>query len=328
MSVAAGAGGSLTRPAERRWLPLLGVWILLIAAPFWMPLVGGYTALGSRILVLGLAAMSLNFLIGFTGVVSFGHAAYFGLGVYGAGMVLRYLTPSTPLALIAGILLGGVVGTLVGALISRQRGIYFAMITIAFEQIFYYIAYKWDSVTGGYDGLRGFQRASINFGAFVLDIKKNDLAFYYFVLVVFAIVTAVMGFLLRSPFGRTLLAIRENERRARFLGIAVDWHIWISFSISSFCIAAAGALYAMVNNFADPSSLYFDLSGDLVIMAVMGGIRNFWGPLLGAAVFEVVQDYVSSQTVNWLFFIGILFVLVVMFFPRGLLGMLQRQRRT
>ncbi len=317
---------ALRGAAERRWAVLAGIWVVLIAAPFWLPLVHGYTSLGSRILVLGLAAMSVNFLIGFTGVVSFGHAAYFGLGVYGAGMMLRYVTASTPLALVAGILLGGGAGVVVGAMICRSRGIYFAMITIAFEQIFYYIAYKWDSVTGGYDGLRGFQRAPIHFGLFTLDIKHSDLAFYYFVLVVFAIVAGVMGFLLRSPFGRTLLAIRENERRARFLGIAVDLHIWLSFSISAFCIGAAGALYAMVNNFSDPSSLYFDLSGDLVIMAVMGGIRSFWGPLLGAAIFEVLQDYISSRTVNWLFFIGLVFVIVVMFFPRGLLGMFQRRR--
>ena len=220
-------------PAQARPLLILAaIWVVLIAAPFWMPLAGGYTALGSRILVIGLAAMSLNFLIGFTGVVSFGHAAYFGIGVYGAGMILRYVAPSTPLAMIAGLLLGGIVGSAVGALICRRRGIYFALVTIAFQEVFYYIAYKWDSVTGGFDGLRGFQRQPIHFGAFILDIQKGELAFYYFVLAVFAIVVGVMGFILRSPFGRTLLAIRENERRARFLGIPVDRHIWLAFTIS------------------------------------------------------------------------------------------------
>ena len=316
---------SLAPLAGRPRLVLAAIWVVLITAPFWMPFVGGYTALGSRILVIGLAAMALNFLVGFTGVVSFGHAAYFGLGVYGAGMILRYVAPSTPLAVIAGIVLGGVVGSAVGALICRRRGIYFALVTIAFEEVFYYIAYKWDSVTGGFDGLRGFQRQPIDLGAFTLNIQKGDLAFYYFVLVVFAIVVGVMGFILRSPFGRTLLAIRENERRARFLGIPVDRHIWLAFTISSFCIAAAGALYALLNNFADPSSLYTDLSGELVIMCVLGGMRSFWGPLLGAAVFEVLQDYISGITINWLFFIGLIFVLVVMFFPRGLLGVLRRR---
>jgi branched-chain amino acid transport system permease protein len=316
---------SLQNDRNRRLQLLVLVWAILLLAPFWMPLVGGYTALGSRILVLGLAAMSLNFLIGFTGIVSFGHAAYFGLGVYGCGMVLRYVTDSTPLSLVAGMLLGGLAGTAIGALIARRRGIYFAMVTIAFQQIFYFIGYRWDSVTGGFDGLRGFTRAPIHLGFTNIDIVDGDRAFYYFVLFVFAIVVGAMGLVLGSPFGRTLLAIRENERRARFLGINIERHIWLAFSISSFFIAIAGGLYALLNNFADPSSLFTDLSGELVIMCVLGGIRAFWGPLLGAAVFEVLQDYISSRTVNWLFFVGLVFVIVVLFFPRGLLGMLRRR---
>jgi len=317
---------ALPLPRELRWLRLAAVWVVLIAAPLWMPLVGGYTDLAARIVVFGLAAMSLNFLMGFTGQVSFGHAAYFGLGVYGAGFVLLYFTHSTPLALIAGILLGGVSGAIIGALISRQRGIYFALVTIAFQEVFYYIAYKWDSVTGGYDGLRGFQRAPIHFGLFTLDIQRNDILFYYFVLSVFAIVAGAMGLILRSPLGRTFLALRENERRARFLGVPADRYIWLSFTISAFCIAAAGALNALLNNFSDPSSLDVTISGELVVMAVLGGIHSFWGPLLGAAVFVVVQNYLSGITINWLFFVGLIFVVVVMFFPRGLLGVF-RQRR-
>ena len=134
-----------------------------------------------------------------------------------------------------------------------------------------------------------------------------------------------MAFILRSPFGRTLIAIRENERRARFLGIPVDRHIWIAFTLSCFFMGFAGALYALVNNFADPRGLHYSQSGDFVMMAVMGGMRNFWGPLLGAAVFVVLQDYLSSVTVNWMSFVGVLFVLVVLFFPRGLLGFIERK---
>ncbi|MDE2473381.1 MAG: branched-chain amino acid ABC transporter permease, partial [Bradyrhizobium sp.] len=180
---------------------------------------GGYTALATRVLVLGLAAMSLNFLLGFTGVLSFGHAAWFGLGAYGAGLTLKFLALSTPLALVAGILLGGVCGGLLGLLIVRRRGIYFAMVTIAFGQVFYYIAFQWSSLTGGDDGLRGFSRQPLDFGFFKLDILSNPNEFYYFVLFCFAVVVGAMGFILRSPFGRTMIAIRENERRARFLGI-------------------------------------------------------------------------------------------------------------
>jgi branched-chain amino acid transport system permease protein len=312
-------------PVERRWMPAAVVWVVLLSAPLWLPLVGGYTALASHVLVMGLVAMALNFLLGFTGVMSFGHAAYFGLGVYGAGLTLRYVSNSTLLALLFGILLGGLAGTVLGALIARRRGVYFAMVTIAFGQIFYYIAYSWNSFTGGYDGLRGFSRQPLHFGPLVIDIQSNGTLFYYFVLAVFAICAGLMAFLLASPFGRTLIAIRENQRRARFLGIAVDQHIWLSFSISCYFAAAAGALYALLNNFADPMSLHYTLSGEIVIMVVMGGMRSFWGPLVGAAVFVVLQDYISSMTENWMSCIGLLFVLVVMFFPRGLLGVLQRR---
>jgi branched-chain amino acid transport system permease protein len=320
---------AVTLPDTRRtahrplWLALL--WLVLFAAPYWMPYFGGYTALGTRVLVFGLAAMSLNFLLGFTGVLSFGHAAFFGLGAYGAGLTLKYLAPSTPLALLLGVLLGGIAGGLLGALIVRRRGVYFAMVTIAFGQVFYYIAFRWHSVTGGDDGLKGFHREPINLGFATWDILNNADAFYYFVLICFAIAVGLMAFLLRSPFGRTLLAIRENERRARFLGIPIELHIWLAFTLSCFFIALAGGLDALLNNFTDPHELHYSQSGNIVIMAVMGGMRSFWGPLLGAAVFVVLQDYVSSVTVNWMSFIGLLFVLVVMFFPRGLLGFLPRR---
>jgi branched-chain amino acid transport system permease protein len=316
----------LSGEQTRKLIVLAAIWAVLLLAPYWMVPLGGYTALATRVLVLGLGAMSLNFLLGFTGVLSFGHAAYFGLGAYGAGLTLKFLALSTPLAMIAGILLGGICGSLLGLLIVRRRGVYFAMVTIAFGQVFYYIAFQWSSLTGGDDGLRGFSRQPLDFGLFKIDILSDDKAFYFFVLFCFAIAVSIMGFILRSPFGRTMIAIRENERRSRFLGIPVERHIWIAFSLSCFFMASAGALYALVNNFADPRGLHYSQSGDFVIMAVMGGMRSFWGPLLGAAVFVTLQDYLSSVTVNWMSFLGLLFVLVVLFFPRGLLGFLQRSK--
>ena len=308
---------------RRSWATGVTVWAVLLTVPFWLPLLGGYTALAGRVLVLGLAAMSFNLLLGFTGVMSFGHAAYFGLGAYGAGLTLKFVAASTPLAILDGILLGGLAGTLFGLLIARRRGVYFAMVTVAFGQIAFYIAYSWNDLTGGYDGLRGFSRTPIDLGFTVIDIASNGTTFYYFLLIVFGIATALQGLLLASPFGRTLLAIRENERRARFLGIPIERHIWLSFSISCCFTALAGALYALLNNFADPLGLHYSLSGEIVIMTVMGGMRAFWGPLIGAALFVLLQDYISSMTTNWMSFVGLIFVLVVLFFPRGLLGMLQ-----
>ena len=180
-------------------------------------------------------------------------------------------------------------------------------------------------MTGGDDGLSGWRRLPIDLGFTRIDILNNDKAFYYLVLVCFAIAVGIMAALLRSPFGRTLLAIRENERRTRFLGVLVDRHIWLSWVISCFFVSLAGALYALLNNFADPHDLRWDQSGTFVIMAVLGGMRSFWGPLIGAAIFVVLQDYISSQTDNWMSFIGLFFVLVVMFFPRGVLGLIRRR---
>ena len=308
---------------KRAGLALL--WIVLLTAPFWMNAIGGYTELGTRVVVLGLAAMSLNFLLGFTGVLSFGHAAYFGLGAYGVAMTLKYVTPSTPLAILAGLVIGVVAAALIGAMIVRLRGVYFAMVTIAFGQVFFFIAFRWNSVTGGDDGLTGWQRQALTFGRWAIDIQSNDKVFYYFTLALFAVGVGIMALLLRSPFGRTLLAIRENERRARFLGLPVEQHIWLSFVISCLFVALAGALYALLNNFTDPRALRWDQSGNFVIMAVLGGMRSFWGPLIGAAIFVILQDYVSSHTENWMSFIGLFFVLIVLFFPRGVLGMIRRK---
>ena len=182
-------------------------------------------------------------------MMSFGHAAYFGLGAYGAGLTLKFLAASTPLAILLGTLLGGLAGTLFGLLIVRRRGVYFAMVTVAFGQVAFYIAYSWNDLTGGYDGLRGFVRAPIHLGPAVIDITSNPNAFYYFLLFVFAIAVGLMAFILRSPFGRTLVAIRENERRARFLGIPIERHIWLSFSISCFFTALAGSLVCAAQQF-------------------------------------------------------------------------------
>jgi len=303
----------------------LVIWLALLTMPIWIKWIGGYTALGTRLLVMALAAMSLNFLLGFTGVLSFGHAAYFGLGAYGVGMTIRYLVPSTPVGMLVGVAVGTLAAAMIGALIVRLRGVYFAMATIAFGQVFYFIAFRWNSVTGGDDGLSGWHRMPIDLGFATIDILGNGTVFYYFVLACFALSVAVMAGLLRSPFGRTLLAIRENERRARFLGVPIEQHIWLSFVISCFFVSLAGTLYALLNNFSDPHGLHWDQSGEFVIMSVLGGMRSLWGPLIGAAIFVVVQDYISSRTENWMSFIGLLFVLVVLFFPRGVLGMLRRK---
>jgi branched-chain amino acid transport system permease protein len=304
------------------------LWLLLLTAPYWMPYVGGYTGLGTRVLVLALAAMAVNFLLGFTGVLSFGHAAFFGLGAYGAGMAIKYLYPSSGLGFLIGVLAGTIGAMIIGAMIVRLRGVYFAMVTIAFGQVFYFIAFRWVTVTGGDDGLTGWKRVPLDFGFTSFDILHDDIAFYYLCLFCLAASAAVMAMLLRSPFGHSLLAIRENERRAWFLGIPVNRHIWMSFVISGFFASLAGVLYAYLDNFVDPRAFYWQQSGDFVIMAVLGGMRSFWGPLIGAAVFVVLQDKISTHTDYWMSILGIFFVLAVVFFPRGVLGIIKRRQES
>ena len=302
------------------------IWALLLTVPLWLPLIGGYTALASRILIFALCAMALNLLLGFTGMMSFGQAAYFGLGGYGAGLTLVYLTHSTWLAVIAGTALGGLAALVLGALVMRSRGIYFAMITVAIGQIFYFVAERWDSLTGGQDGLTGFSRQPLHFGS--LTVPLDDLSFYYFVLLFFAIGTGIIAMLLNAPLGHTFVAIRENRRRATFLGIHVSRYVWASFAIAGAIGGLAGALNALQNNFASPADLYWVESGDFVIIAVLGGMRNLWGPLVGAIVFIGFQNYVSSFLPrNWESVIGALFIVIVLFFPSGILGLVRRRLR-
>jgi branched-chain amino acid transport system permease protein len=309
----------------KRALPIAAIWAALIALPWWLPLIGGYTALGSKVLIYAIATMSLNLLLGFTGGLSFGQAAYFGLGGYGAGMTLKYLAPSTPLAILIGTLAGGIAATLLGPLVMRRRGIYFAMITIAIGQLFYFVMVRWNEVTGGEDGLAGFSRQDIHLGSLVIPL--SNLNFYYLVLLCFTVAVALMWALLQSPLGHTWVAIRENRRRLQFLGVRSERYVWAVFAIAGFITAFAGTLNALLFNFTSPQDLHWILSGNFVIMIVLGGMRSFFGPLLGVIIFVVAQDYLSSLTGNWMTFIGLIFVFIVLLFPRGVLGIFDRRMK-
>jgi branched-chain amino acid transport system permease protein len=306
-----------------RVLSIAAMWIALAALPWWLPFIGGYTALGSKVLIYAIATMGLNIVLGFTGGLSFGQAAYFGLGAYGAGMTLKYLAPSTPLAILVGTVVGGLAATALGPLVMRRRGIYFAMITIAIGQLFYFVIVRWNVVTGGEDGLAGFSRQPIHLGFATVDLNATN--FYYLVLIGFTIATAVMWVLLQSPLGHTWIAIRENRRRVEFLGIRVERYVWAAFAVAGFITAFAGTLNALLFNFTSPQDLHWILSGNFVIMIVLGGMRSFFGPLFGVIIFVVAQDYLSSVTGNWMTFIGLIFVLIVLLFPRGVVGIFGRR---
>lgn len=317
----AAAQTSSTRRDFMGYLPHFIVWLLLLTAPAWMELFGGYTLLATRVLVLAMAAMGLNVLLGYAGALSFGQAAFFGLGGYAAGETLLHLAPSTPLAILMGMLTGGVIAAILGPIAVRLRGIYFAMITIAFGQAFYFIVVNWNSFTGGEDGLLGFSRQPLRFDT--MSIPLHGLAYYYLALFCFALIVALIAVLLRSPLGHAFIAVRENERRLQFFGVKAGTLLWLAFTISGFIAGLAGALYALLNNFISPASLHWTLSGDFVMMCVLGGMRSFWGPLLGAAIYVVAENVLSSYTNNWMSVLGLMFILIVLFFPKGVLGMIR-----
>jgi branched-chain amino acid transport system permease protein len=307
-----------------RVLSIATMWIALVALPYWLPAIGSYTALGSKVLIYAIATMGLNLLLGFTGGLSFGQAAYFGLGAYGAGMTLKYLALSTPLAILVGTVAGGLAATILGPLVMRRRGIYFAMITIAIGQLFYFVMVRWNEVTGGEDGLSGFARQDIHLGSLTIPIASSGTAFYYLVLLCFTIAVAIMWTILQSPLGHTWVAIRENRRRMEFLGIRVERYVWAAFAIAGTITAFAGTLNALLFNFTSPQDLHWILSGNFVIMIILGGMRSFFGPLIGVIIFVVAQDYLSSVTENWMTFIGLIFVCIVLLFPKGVLGIFRR----
>ena len=191
-------------------------------------------------------------------------------------MTLKYIAPSTPLAIVVGTLVGGLAATLLGPLVMRRRGIYFAMITIAIGQLFYFVIVRWNEVTGGEDGLAGFSRQDIHLGDLAIPLTRRN--FYYLVLICFTIAVAIMWTLLQSPLGHTWVAIRENRRRMEFLGVRVERYVWAAFAIAGFITAFAGTLNALLFNFTSPQDLHWILSGNFVIMIVLGGMRSFFGP--------------------------------------------------
>jgi branched-chain amino acid transport system permease protein len=217
-------------------------------------------------------------------------------------------------------------GALVAAFISHRRGIYYALLTIAFGQVFWFVAIKWHTVTGGEDGLLNIRRAPADFGLFVFDLKSNQ-ALFYFSLAVFAVVVLGLWRLVHSPFGRILSAIKQNETRASYVGYNVWLYKWLAFTLSAALAGLAGALFAMAQNSAYPNVMSLANSGFVVMMVLIGGgLVSFWGPLIGAAFFILARDLLGAYTETWLLWYGLIFMAMVLFRPEGIAGMWQGWR--
>jgi branched-chain amino acid transport system permease protein len=273
------------------------------------------------LLIFGLFAMSLDLIMGYTGMVSFGHAAYFGLGAYGSALVLIDHQPPVPVALVAGGLLAGAVALPVGWFSTRATGIYFAMLTLAFAQLLYTVAYKWRDLTGGSDGIAGVPKTTLFWGGPSL---AGPHAFYFLVAACVVLSLVVCRALTRSPFGRALEAIRENEHRFVSLGREARPFKVVAFVIAAVFAGLAGALFAPFRGFASPEVMFWVLSGRALMMVITGGIGTLVGPVIGAMVFMLIEDVLSSYTEHWMLFTGAIFVLMVIFLPGGLVGAARR----
>jgi branched-chain amino acid transport system permease protein len=273
------------------------------------------------LLIFGLFAMSLDLIMGYTGMVSFGHAAYFGLGAYGSALVLLHFQPPVPVALVAGALLAAAVAVPVGWLSTRATGIYFAMLTLAFAQFLYTVAYKWRDLTGGSDGIAGVPKTTLFWGGPSLVDAR---AFYFLVAACLVLSLLACRALTRSPFGRALEAIRENERRFVSLGRDARPFKLVVFVVAALFAGLAGALFAPFRGFASPEVMFWLLSGQALMMVIIGGIGTLVGPVIGAMVFIMIQEVISSYTEHWMIFTGAVFVAIVIFLPGGLVGTARR----
>jgi branched-chain amino acid transport system permease protein len=298
--------------------PSVSIVVFFAILPFIVP----YKALATQVLVYGLFALGFNLLYGYTGLLSFGHAAYFGLGAYGAGITLAKLGwHSVWVALAVGVAAAGVGGVIVGFFSLRRRGIYFAMLTLAFAQLFYFVAFHMADLTGGDDGLRGIPRLSVGLFGWQLPLG-SPLNFHYFTLFWVGLAVFALRRILDSPFGTVLAAIRENPDRAQACGYDVVRIKLVSFVFSALLTGLAGALDALRITVVPVEALYWSTSGQAVIMTLLGGAGTFFGPFVGAGTYLVLQDRLSQVIEAWPLVIGVLFMVFVLFLPQGIWGTL------
>ncbi len=317
---------AISRRAPIVPVPLLITFTVLLTTPLWLSRVGLYQYLALEIMIWILFALGYNLLLGFTGLPSFGHGAFFGIGAYAFGLLQLKVWPNLWFDLCGAMLVTGVFGALVAAFISHKRGIYYALLTIAFGQVFWFVSIKWHTVTGGEDGLLNIKRLPADFGWFAVDLKSNE-ALFYFSLAVFTFAVLLLWRLVHSPLGRILTAIKQNETRAAYVGYNIWLYKWLAFTLSTAVAGLAGALFAMAQNSAYPNVMSLHDSGFVVMMVLIGGgLVSFWGPVIGATFFILARDLLGAYTETWLLWYGLIFMAMVVFKPEGIAGMWQAWR--
>ncbi len=294
-------------------------YLALLALALVAPVIGLYPVFVMKLLCFALFACAFNLLLGFTGLLSFGHAAFFGSGAYAAGWFIKSQGWTPELALLAATVSAGLLGLLFGVVAIRRQGIYFAMITLAMAQMVYFICLQ-APFTGGEDGLQAVSRGKL-FG--VLSLEPDN-TLYYLILAIFLAIFLAISRIVTSPFGQVLKMIRENEPRAISLGYEVDRYKLLAFVLSSALAGLAGGLKTLVMGFATLTDAHWSMSGEVILMSLLGGVGTFFGPVVGAGIVISLQDLLADKVGAWVtVIIGVIFVVCVLAFRKGVVGELQ-----
>jgi len=293
----------------------------LIALPFFMDN-RFYLRLATEILIYGLLAMSLDVLLGYTGLLSFMHCAYMGIGAYTVALYLKFVDPASSwwFLMILGVGATFLVALPIGWLQVRTGGFAFALLTVAFGMMYYTIVWKARGVTGGDDGLIGLPSPDITLGNWVLGSLKDPISIYFFTLGVVLVCYLLTKRIMHSPFGAVLESIRENEERASFIGVHVHRYKLMGWMLACTLGGVSGVLFTFLKCSVSPTVMESSAGGALLMMTLLGGVGTLWGPFIGAAVYIFVQDHVSTMTEHWMIFLGLVLIFLVLFTPKGIAG--------
>jgi len=310
----------------RQGVLLIGAIILVLLAPLFLKIV--QIRILNEVIYFSLFAVSFNLLFGYAGLLSCGHAAYFGIGAYTTAILLKRIAG---MPLLLAILTSGIAAVVGGAIIGffcvRRKASYFVLLTLAFNQLVWALAWKWRSMTGGDDGIGGFVPKSMKLGIVTLDLSSAGTVYCLSaVIVMFSLF--LIWHLLRTPFGNTIRAIKVNEDRPEFLGYNVNFSKLLLFTMAAFFAGIAGSLYALFQDFVATSSVDLVMATQVIMMAILGGTGAFLGPALGACIFVYFTDWISHLTDRWEFILGALFIILVLYFHRGAIGLIPKKLKS